>query len=221
MVTAAVRANYRRTRGWDDRLVLTYVGKLSHWYLPDEMARFFAAARKSDPRFFFQILTQSEPELMKQALEKAGVEPADYDIRFAPPAELPLILAASDAGISLRCGETSKPAVSPTKLGECLAAGLPVVTNAGVGDCDQMLGEHRLGVVLRDFSDSDYLRAADELSELLTEDDIARRCREFAERELSLAEVGGPRYAAVYERLLGAPNLEAYVSASSKTSEIA
>ena len=27
-------------------------------------------------------------------------------------------------------------------------------------------------------------------------------CREFAERELSLARIGGPRYVAVYDRLL-------------------
>src|SRR5262245_52657796 len=91
------RSSYRQARGWTDRRVITYVGKLGTWYLPDEMARFFATARKQDPRFFFQVLTQSDGAAMRQALSAAGVADGDYDIRFAAEDELPLILAASDA----------------------------------------------------------------------------------------------------------------------------
>jgi glycosyltransferase involved in cell wall biosynthesis len=201
------RTAYRQERGWNDRLVVTYVGKVGTWYLPDEMARFFAAAQQRDSRFFFQVLTQSDPAPMQQALEGAGVQPKDYDIRFAPPRELPLILTACDASISFRKGEYSRLAASPTKVAECLAAGLPLVTNAGIGDCDQMLKTHRLGVVIAEHSDKEYRRAADELCALLEGEDgiVAQRCREFAERELSLSKVGRPRYTAVYERLLGIP----------------
>jgi glycosyltransferase involved in cell wall biosynthesis len=93
-------------------------------------------------------------------------------------------------------------AASPTKVGESLAAGLPIVTNAGIGDCDQILAAHRLGIVLHEFSDAEYQRAAEAVCVLLADEKVRQRCYEFAERELSVVRVGGPRYAAVYERLL-------------------
>jgi hypothetical protein len=64
------------------------------------------------------------------------------------------------------------------------------------------LARPNLGVVVRSFDTPEYRRAARALVRLL--DDPATRglCREFAERELSLGQIGGPRYASVYGRLL-------------------
>ncbi|HKA23152.1 MAG TPA: glycosyltransferase [Blastocatellia bacterium] len=201
------RSNYRKARGWTDRVVITYVGKLGTWYLLDEMARFFAAAKRHDPRFFFQILTQSEEQAMRRALDVAGVNPSDYDIRFASAEDLPRILSGSDAGLSFIRASYSKLASSPTKVGEYLAAGLPVITNAGIGDCDQMMNGNRVGIVISEFSEREFIRAASNLSDLLKDKSTAARCRALAETELSLSKVGGPRYAAIYENLLGAASL--------------
>jgi len=198
------RSSYRQARGWTDRRVITYVGKLGTWYLPDEMARFFAIARKQDPRFFFQVLTQSDGEAMRQALAAAGVADGDYDIRFADGDELPLILAASDAGLSFIRACYSKLASSPTKVAEYLAAGLPVITNAGIGDCDRMIEGNDIGVVIKNFSEPEYLRATNAVCSLIGDEGRAAIRREFAEKELSLSGVGGPRYAAVYGNLLRA-----------------
>lgn len=195
------RSAYRAARGWIDRRVITYVGKLGMWYLPDEMARFFALAYQHDARFFFQVLTQDDPLLMQRALQASGVPMDAYDIRFVPPSQLSEVLIASDVGISFIRASYSKRASSPTKIGEYLAAGLPVIINTGIGDCDQMMKTQRLGIVLKDFSHNEYRRAADELGQLLDDPDIVGRCRAFAEQELSLTKVGGPRYTAVYERL--------------------
>jgi glycosyltransferase involved in cell wall biosynthesis len=203
-VDQEAREAYRQMRDWTGRLVLTYVGKLGLWYLPDEMARFFAAAVTKDSRFFFQVLTQSDASSIRAALAKYGVRGKDYDIRFAAPSELPKILAASDAGISLIQACNSKRASSPTKIGEYLAAGLPVVVNAGVGDGDRMMKDHRVGVVLREFSAEAHRQAADELLVLLESSETASTCRVCAWRVLSLDEVGGPRYGEVYSRLFDA-----------------
>lgn len=197
-----MRVAWRRERGWTDRRVLTYVGKLGSWYLADHMARFFAVVSRQDARFFFQVLSQSDPAPMRQALQVAGVSPEHYDIRFVPPQELPQMLASSDAGISFIRACYSKRASSPTKVGEYLAAGLPVVANAGIGDCDRTLQDHRLGVIVREYSDADYEGAAHELRVLLDDPATSHRCRQVAECELSLSQVGGPRYSALYERLL-------------------
>ena len=202
VVTQSARNAYRQERGWNGRYVLVYVGKVGTWYLAEEMVHFFAVAHCVDAKFFFQVLTQDDPRPIQHAFGAMGISKADYDIRFAPPEQLPTILAAADASISFRKGEYSRLAASPTKVGESLAAGLPLVTNAGIGDCDQILTTHRLGIILREFSEAEYQLAVKDLCQLLADNQISQRCREFAEQELSLSRVGGSRYASVYRKLL-------------------
>lgn len=192
----------RVRRGWDGRRVLAYVGKLGAWYLMEEMARFFAIARQEDRRFFLQVLTQSEAPAMRRVLETAGVPADSYDIVYVPPAKIPMVLPAADAGMSFRVFSRGGLGVSPAKVAEYLAAGLPVVSTRGIGDCDEILRRPNLGVVIERLDDTEYRRAARALLRLLDDQETPARCRHFAEQELSLTSVGGPRYESVYRRLL-------------------
>lgn len=201
----AERSAYREQRGWSDRKVLVYLGKVGTWYRPEAMVAFFRAFREQEPRAFFQILTQDDPTPILSALAAAGIAAGDFDLRYSAPADLPLVLSAADAAISFRAGDYSKRAASPTKVGECLAAGLPVVTNAGIGDCDQLLGENRVGVVLNDFTEAENQTGARLLSELLRTPDLRRRCREVAEQHLCLERVGAARYGSLYRELAITP----------------
>lgn len=198
-----VRDSYRNARGWDERIVLTYVGKIGLWYMVEEMARFFAIARTVDARFFFQVLTQGDQTKIRDILLRLGVPEDSYDIRFVSSDLLPEALLGSDAGISLIRACNSKRASSPTKVAEYLAAGLPVVLNTGVGDCDELVTRNQIGVALDGFSDSEFAQAARDLIRLLSDRDLRTTCREAAEREFSLSGVGANGYEAVYTRLLG------------------
>jgi glycosyltransferase involved in cell wall biosynthesis len=197
------RQAYRRLRGWSGRRVLVYAGKLGGWYLTQEMIDFFAAVHRVDDRYFLQVLTQGDQEMIGALLIAAGLPHEDFDVRCVSPDDLPLILAACDAGVSFIKPSYSKIASSPTKVGEYLGAGLPVITNSGIGDCDDMFRDPRLGVVISEFTRAEYRRAALRLSQMLEDPSGAdyRRC--YALAKLSIQNVGGPRYAAVYDRLLG------------------
>jgi len=202
----------RLRRRWDGRRVLAYVGKLGAWYLVEEMARFFAIAHQEDSRFFLQVLTQSEPYPMRGALEIAGVPVDAYDIDYVEPAEIPRVLPAADAGISFRIASRASLGVSPAKVAEYLAAGLPVVSTQGIGDCDKIFPRPNLGVIVERLAEAEYRRAARALLRLLDDPATPALCREFAERELSLTRIGGPRYAAVYARLLAGASEESIVA---------
>lgn len=80
-----------------------------------------------------------------------------------PPGGAPEWLAVADAGIFFDARASSAKAVSPTKLGEYLAAGLPIVANVGIGDSQGLLEGSAAGVVVRAFDEEEYQRVAREL----------------------------------------------------------
>ena len=210
---AGQRQAERLRRGWDGRRVLAYVGKISTWYLVEEMARFFRIAHQEDSRFFLQVLSQSDAYPVRRALAAAGVPVGAYDIGYVEPAEIPMALSAADAGISFRVASKGSLGVSPAKVAEYLAAGLPVVSTRGIGDCDAILVRPNLGILIERLEEAEYRRAARALLRLLEDPATPALCREFAGRELSLERIGGPRYASVYERLCGNVSQDSRVEA--------
>ena len=127
---SGAREATRRELGNADRRVMVYVGKFTGWYMEREMVDFFAAARRLDPALLFLVLTQADEDVFRRELARAGVRDEDVRVTRAEPHEVGRYLAAADFGISFirRC--FSKVSSSPTKIGEYLGAGLPVVSSA-------------------------------------------------------------------------------------------
>jgi glycosyltransferase involved in cell wall biosynthesis len=185
-----------------DRPVMVYVGKLTGVYMDREMAQFFVAARRLQPDLVFLVLTQSPPDSILDELQRAGVPDDAYRITSAAPQHVGDHLAVASFAICFCHPKPSLIAASPTKVGEYLAAGLPVVSGPGVGDTDAILRDERAGVIVEEFDDAAYERAARELLELGSDPAARERCRQVAERRFSLTGVGIPRYDALYRRLM-------------------
>lgn len=189
----------RSELGLSHKKVLLYLGKLGGMYLPAQMVDFFLEAKKGLPDLHFLILTQSDHRLITDPLQGRSIAKDNYTLLTASPKEVPLYLQLADFGISFIKPEFSKTASSPTKLGEYLAAGLPVMANSGIGDCDELLSGNRVGIVIKNFNPETYRSALEAMSDLLSEGElIKKRCRTVAEDLLSLQKVGAPRYRQVY-----------------------
>jgi glycosyltransferase involved in cell wall biosynthesis len=191
----------RAARGRDDRLILAYVGKLSVWYMPQQMVEFFLALKRQERSCRLQVWTQSDPAVLTAALAQAGVSASDYAIGFVPSERVPVVLGVADASLCFRKGEASRIGVSPTKFAESLALGLPVVVNRGIGDCDAIIETHQVGVIVQSLDPTGYERAAVQLLEMRRDPSLASRCRRAAEDLFSLEEVGALRYKRIYDAL--------------------
>lgn len=188
--------------GIGDRLVYVYTGALGGYYLVEETAALLAAARDADPRAFALIVTQSAPREIVAALERRGFTRDDYRVLSVAPEDVPRYLHAADVGVSLIRTSFARQAASPTKFGEYLAAGLPVISTAEVGDLDAQIERHRVGVLLRDFDDAAYAQAVRAMTELRRDAEFAARCRALARDEYDLHDVGGARYRRLYDAVL-------------------
>lgn len=193
------RAKIRDEIGAKGRKVLVYVGSFGGWYLTDEMMDFFAAARESDPSVFALVLTQRDVDKAIERFRSMGFGDGDYFVASVEPSEIARYLAAGDAAVSFIKNSYSKQASSPTKNAEYLAAGLPIIANAGVGDVDRQIIEDGVGVIIETLDREAYLDALERLSSL---GDVAEKCRTSARLRFDLETVGGRFYRRLYQSLL-------------------
>jgi glycosyltransferase involved in cell wall biosynthesis len=116
---------------------------------------------------------------------------------------VPAYLSAADAGISFIKPCFSKLASSPTKNGEYLACGLPLILNAGIGDSDALATEWNIGALVTEFTEKNYSQAIDKIEQLASDPNVRTTARSVAKQLFDLESVGGVKYAALYERVLG------------------
>ena len=191
----------RRELGIRDGPVMIYVGKFTGWYMEREMVEFFVSAKRLQPDLTFLILTQADAEPIREELRNNSIASEHYRIARAEPEEVPRYLAAADFGISFIRPCFSKVSSSPTKIGEYLNAGLPVLSTRGIGDVDPLLEQNGVGVLVDDFSLPAYDAAAAAIRALAKDPECRARCREVAREQLSLDHVGVPRYDRLYREV--------------------
>ncbi|MDF2450168.1 MAG: glycosyltransferase [Bacteroidota bacterium] len=146
------------------KFVLCYVGSLGTWYMADEMLQFFQVLTNKVNAVFLCI-TKDDPHLVLDAASKQEIPLEKITVVSASRDEMPSYIALSSASIFFIKPSFSKSASSPTKMGELLSMGIPVVTNSGVGDVDDIVTKSQCGILVRGFNENDYRIVADELVE--------------------------------------------------------
>ena len=200
-VATVSRESLRQRLNLANRRVIAYVGSFGGWYMTDEMTEFLAVAHQQDPSTYSMILTQSPKQLVIDRMHSLGIDEKDFAVTQVSPEEVPSYLKAADMAISFIKPCYSKQSSSPTKIGEYLASGLPIVCNAGVGDLDTLIEDKQTGALLREFTPEAYLKALEKIDAMRSDQNLAERLREVARAEFDLVRVGRTRYRRLYDRL--------------------
>ena len=179
---------------------LVYSGSVSTWSMPIQMLRFFTTLQEIIPQAHFLVLTP-EKEFFDYIMKAENCHQGAIHVFSAQYEALVHYLSFAKVGLAFYKKGASHVARCPTKIGEYLACGLPVIINAGVGDTEELIKRERIGLILKDFSQPEYTRICHELKLLLSELDIRQRCRKVAEKYFSLKH-GSDSYLSVYRRLM-------------------
>jgi glycosyltransferase involved in cell wall biosynthesis len=191
----------RRDLALGGRPVMVYAGKVGGWYMLHEMIDFFQAAAARWPGLCFLLLTQSDSARIEELFANKGIDRSAYRCLSVSPQDLPQYLGLADFAISFRTPRFSQIAASPTKMAEYLAAGLPVVYNAGIGDLDE-LASKGVGTCVQSLGERGYRKAVGQLRVLLAgKAATAARCRNIAQERFALTTVGIPGYLRLYTAL--------------------
>ncbi len=181
-----------------DRLVVTYLGSLGAWYMLDEMLHLFSVVQKKYPASLFLFISHSDTKLITSRLPEFGIKKEDVKILEASRNEVPVFMKASDISVSFIKPVYSKMSSSPTKIGEILAMGIPVICNEGIGDITEILEDARVGATVKDFNAVEYEKVVVQIPSLLqlSPGDI----REHAKKWFDLKK-GVELYGNVYQKI--------------------
>jgi glycosyltransferase involved in cell wall biosynthesis len=179
-------------------LVMGYIGSIGTWYMLAEMLQCFKVFKEKSPDAIMLFITTEPEEMVRGKAKQLGIDDTAIVIRSATRTEVPLFISVMDYSIFFIKPCFSKKASSPTKQGEIMAMGIPVLCNSGVGDTDFVTNKYHSGISISTFNEATYSTAIDALT---TTKYSAADIRKGAIDFYGLNK-GVNSYASVYEKLL-------------------
>lgn len=150
-----------------DAFVISYLGSLGTWYMLDEMLDFFSILKESYPKAIFLFITGDSKESIISKARAKGINEDDLRIQSAQRTEVPIYASLSNVSMFFIKPVFSKKASSPTKMGELMSLGIPLICNSGVGDVEAILMDGGNGVIISEFTNEAYKNASNALLEVL------------------------------------------------------
>jgi glycosyltransferase involved in cell wall biosynthesis len=179
--------------------VISYLGSIGTWYMLDEMLDFFKVLLSKKPNAKFFFITSEMPEVILDSAQRKNISPGSIIIQKAIRKDVPVLISLSHISIFFIKPVFSKSASSPTKMGEIMGMGIPLICNSDVGDVETIMNDSKTGILLNSFNDYEYLKSLEKLDDVLkiSPDHI----REYAKKYYSL-EDGIKKYHNIYSKLI-------------------
>nr|WP_294861452.1 glycosyltransferase [uncultured Fluviicola sp.] len=136
----------------NDKYIVGYVGSIGTWYQLREMLLAFKHVLRLKPHAVFLFVTKESPSTILLEAGKLGVTADSIRVVAVQHHKVPCFISLFDCSIFFIRPSFSKKASSPTKQGEIMAMGIPLICNAGVGDTDEIVLRYNSGLVLKDTS---------------------------------------------------------------------
>lgn len=175
-----------------------YLGSIGTWYMLPEMLDFFKIVLTHEPNAVLTFFTYDNANQIQKIANEKGI--SDQSIIITPLArkDIPSIVSLFDASIFFIKPVFSKKASSPTKQGEIMAMGIPIVCNDGVGDTGFIINKYQAGIAISSFNKPSYEVAYTSIKQKYYNKEA---CIKGAHEWFSLA-LGVNRYDEIYKSLL-------------------
>lgn len=183
----------------ENETVITYIGSVGTWYMLDEMLDFFKVFKTHKPNAKFLFITPDQPAQILDVVKNKGLDINDFPIIKGEREFIPTLLSLCDASIFFIKPAYSKKASSPTKQGELMSMGIPVICNANVGDTDYVVNNYKSGIVVESFTNEDYEKVSKNFDQLLMLD---KSIIEAGAEDFYSLKKGVELYNEVYEAVL-------------------
>jgi glycosyltransferase involved in cell wall biosynthesis len=201
-INLAVKEKFKHELGInDDDFIISYLGSIGGWYLTDEMLKFCSKFLLKKPTAKFLFISNNNHKDITDAAKKFNIPENKILVKFAGRKDVPTLLSFSNYSLFFIKPCYSKQASSPTKHGEIMAMGIPVIANSGVGDVKEIIEKYEAGFVVDQFTDDELDKIIDKAIDPHTTfntDKIREGAREYYNLEKTVNT-----YKQVYKKVLG------------------
>lgn len=140
------RKQYREKLEITNEPVMIYCGGVSYWQKIDETIELYKRMLLEIPALTLLFVTHS-PEVVKNRIGNS-MEHGKVRIIKSPHDEVPFYMSAADVAVMLRDDIPTNNYAAPTKFGEYLCCGLPVILSPGIGDTERIINKTGFGYIL-------------------------------------------------------------------------
>lgn len=137
----------------DDDFIISYLGSIGGWYLTKEMLQFCSLLLQKIPAAKFLFISNNNHQDIIKAAAEYQIPPEKIIVKFGNRHEVPVLLSFSTYSLFFIKACYSKLSSSPTKHGEIMAMGIPVIVNSGVGDVKEIVEKYESGFVLNELTE--------------------------------------------------------------------
>jgi glycosyltransferase involved in cell wall biosynthesis len=129
-----------------------YLGSLGTWYLLKEMLVFFQKINEKIPDSKFHFLSKDNPDIIFDHCDNLGIDRKNIFVEESDREDIPFKTRNWNFSLCFIKPSFSKIFSSPTKQGELMGMGIPIICNSGVGDVDFIVEKYKSGFVLKDLN---------------------------------------------------------------------
>jgi len=136
-----------------------YIGSIGTWYMLSEMLDFFKIVLHHDATSLLAFFTHDNPEQIFHMAKAKGIQENAIIVMPLARKDIPSVISLFDASVFFIRPVFSKKASSPTKQGEIMAMGIPIVCNDDVGDTGHIIHTYHAGIAISAFNNEEYEKA--------------------------------------------------------------
>ena len=198
--SALDRADIRKQLNINPKKVMgVYLGKFGGLYLDINELKFLNDVFRYFEDFGLMILTPDPEDHVRVSFDSINLTDEKIVIRKVLHDDVPKFLSAADFGLSLNKRFPSGKYLSPIKIGEYWANGLPVLMTEGIGDERNFLEKEKGGVI---FNENNLTSSLKKLKKILDDPNHRKRIPELARKYRSFETVRK-----AYEKMIISPEL--------------
>ena len=179
-----------------NQFVLGYVGSIGTWYMLDEMLLLFKSLLSKKPDAIFLFVSGDSPNQILNKVTEFQIPTDSIRIQSSKHDEVASYISLFSASVFFIRPTYSKKASSPTKQGELMSMGIPIICNAGVGDTDKIIQNYQAGIVLNQFVNNEFEKIS------WNEIPFDKTKAQLGASEFYGLENGVTNYYSVYQKLL-------------------
>jgi glycosyltransferase involved in cell wall biosynthesis len=188
-IAAEERNRLRNKKGFTNKFVILYLGTLSVWQWPEAMFNLFSRLCQENRNCVFYLLVPAyDHAKAKEFINKYNLPPESFLLEEVAHSEIGKTIGIADAGLLLRKPHPVNLVSSPTKFGEYLASGVPVILTEGIGDYSEMAEKLNVGIQVK--ADEDTLQRTDFARLINFIKDVEENREQWGSRCIKTAQTG-------------------------------